>query len=240
MWIGTKEGGLGHLTQDGITWYNKANSGLPRDYIKNVKIGPDGRIWFSSGAFNYGGLVVYDKGDFEIFTPENSLLDQHIVVDIDIDQIGNVYIVTGGKVGQTNVYRITGKSWDCLADGIYWVSAFSVGPTGSVYLVVDMSLSSYSPSSNSLLKYSNEWQRIETDFKTSTSFGYSIKADNRNYCWVAGFKENYTVLHVFTGESWEESPKGLFPEDYFTTIETDSDNNIWIGTARNGVFIINQ
>jgi ligand-binding sensor domain-containing protein len=47
LWIGTNGGGLGHLSKTGITWYTKANSSLPRDYISNVEVGLDGQIWFS-------------------------------------------------------------------------------------------------------------------------------------------------------------------------------------------------
>jgi ligand-binding sensor domain-containing protein len=50
----------------------------------------------------------------------------------------------------------------------------------------------------------------------------------------------YKISRVFNGESWEESPDGIFPEDRITTIEPDRDNNIWIGTAHNGVFILIQ
>ena len=244
LWIGTNGGGLGHLTQKGITWYTKANSGLPRDYIRNVEIGLDGRIWFSSCAYNLGGLVVYDDRKFETFTPENSSMNQNVVYDIEIDQDGNVYIITSGKVGRTNIYRITDKSWDCLGNEngtFYWVSVFSVGPKGSIYLLEDFSLSSSSLNSNALFEYSdNKWQKIETDFMSGVSPSTSIKVDKRDYCWLAGFKGNLPVLHVFNGELWEESPEGTFPDDYITTIETDSDNNIWIGTAHNGIFILNQ
>ena len=244
LWIGTNGGGLGHFTQEGITWYTKANSGLPRDYIRNVEIGLDGRIWFSSCAYNLGGLVVYDGRKFETFTPENSSINQNVVEDIEIDQVGNIYIITSGKVGKTNIYRITDRSWDCLGNEngtFYWVFDFSVGPKGSIYLLEDFSLSSSSLNSNTLYVYNdNKWQRIETDFMSGVSSSSSIKVDKRGYCWLAGFKGNLPVLHVFNGELWEESPEGIFPEDYITTIETDSDNNIWIGTANNGVFILNQ
>jgi hypothetical protein len=80
----------------------------------------------------------------------------------------------------------------------------------------------------------------EADFISGISPFTSIKADKRNYCWLAGFKGNSPVLHVFDGEVWESSPEGIFPDDFITTIETDNDNNIWVGTNNNGVFILNQ
>jgi ligand-binding sensor domain-containing protein len=173
LWIGTNGGGLGHLTEKGLTWYTKANAGLPRDYISNVEAGLDGRIWFSSCASDLGGVVVYDGNKFKLFTPENSKMNQNVVAYIEIDLDGSVYIITSGKVTR--------------------ISPFS-----------------------------------------------SVKADKRNYCWLAGFRENSPVLHVYNGASWVSSPEGLFPDDFITAIETDSDNNIWAGTNKNGVFVLNQ
>jgi ligand-binding sensor domain-containing protein len=75
LWIATSGGGLGHLTENGITWFTVANSSIPRDYMTNVEVGLDGRVWFSSGAHDYGGLVVYDGNNFNLFTPEKSMLN---------------------------------------------------------------------------------------------------------------------------------------------------------------------
>jgi ligand-binding sensor domain-containing protein len=244
LWIGTNGGGLGHLTSEGFTWYTKANAGLPRDYIRNVEVGSDGRIWFSSCAHDLGGLVVYDGKKFKLFTPDNSPMNQNVVHDIEIDRYGSVYIVSSGKVGRTNVYRISDNSWHCLGDEdgtFYWVFVFSVSPAGVIYLIEDFSLSSSSLNSNALFEYrDNTWQNVEADFISGISPFTSIKADKRNYCWLAGFRGNSPVLHVFNGEVWESSPEGILPDDFITTIETDNDNNIWVGTNSNGVFILNQ
>ncbi|MCK4346127.1 MAG: hypothetical protein KAX05_12655 [Bacteroidales bacterium] len=242
LWIGTKDGGLGHLTKNGITWYTKANSGLPRDYIGNVEVGLDGRVWFSSGAHDYGGLVVYDGKKFYLFTPDNSMLNQHVIADIGIDHDGSIYIITTGKVGKTNVYRISDNSWECLGndDGnFYWVTVFTVGPTGIIYLLEDFGLSSSSSNSNTLFEFrDNDWKKLEADFMLT--FFTAIKADRRNYCWAANIEDNSYALHVYNGNSWEEPLEELFLGDKITTIETDNDNNIWIGTTQNGVFILKQ
>lgn len=241
IWIGTNGGGLGHFTGKGFTWYTKANAGLPRDYIRNVEIEPNGKVWFSSCAFRLGGLGVFDSKKFEFFTPENSPLNQNMIEDIEIDQDGKVYIATTGTVGKTNIYRISDKSWDCLGDekGIfYWVFSFTVGPSGIIYLVEDFSLSSSFRSNNLFRFEDNKWQKI--DDIPRISFFTRLKADKRNYCWLAGYGDHSAILHVYNGESWLNSPEDIFPDDYITTIETDSDNNIWVGTSQNGVFIINQ
>ncbi len=71
-------------------------------------------------------------------------------------------------------------------------------------------------------------------------FFTALKADRRNYLWGATIEGNSYLLRVFDGISWVLAPAGLFSGDKITEIETDFDNNIWIGTGRNGIFILRQ
>ena len=244
VWIGTNGGGLGQFTGKDFIWYTNANAGLPRDYIKNVKIAPNGNIWFTSCAFKLGGLGIFDGKRFEFLTPENSPLNQNIITDIEIDQAGVIYIATSGTVGKTNVYRISENSWECLGEEkgtFYWVWSFTVGPSGNIYLVEDFSLSSYWPNPNKLFEFrDNKWQRINTDNVPEMGFFSPLISDKRNYCWVAANLNDSAVLYVYDGKSWKSSPQGTFPNDMITTLKVDSNNNIWVGTYNNGVFIINQ
>jgi ligand-binding sensor domain-containing protein len=244
VWIGSGGGGLGHLTGKEFIWYTSSNSNLPWDYVRDVKIAPDGKVWFSSSAYNIGGLGVFNDGKLEIFTPENSPLNQNIINEVEIDQNGLVYIATAGTVGRSNIYRISDKSWDCLGDEkgtFYWVFSLTTGPSGIIYLVEDFSLSSSSLSKNTLYEFrDNKWEKIEFADIFRVDFFAHIKADRRNYCWVGGQGDNSAILHVYNGETWLSSPEGTLPDDYITAIEVDDDNNIWVGTFQNGVFILNQ
>lgn len=245
LWVGTSGGGLGHVTKDGITWYTKDNSGLPRDYITNVEVGLDGRVWFSSGAHDYGGLVVYNGKKFDLFTPDNSILNQHVIGDMAIDHYGSIYVMTLSKVTRSNIYRISGNSWNCLGNysgTFYWIWAFTVSPTGTIYLLEDFGLSSSLADTNKLYIYKNsEWTRLKPDFMTSRTYIFTIlKADRRSYCWAVSIDGNTYVLRVYDGKNWIKAPENLFNGDKITVIETDFDNNIWIGTANNGVFTLKQ
>ena len=243
VWIGTNGGGLAHFDDNRVTWYTEANAGLPRDYISNVEIGADGKVWFSSCAFRIGGLCVFDGEKFEIFTPENSPLNQNIIEDIEIGPEGEVYIATSGTVGKTNIYRITNNTWDCLGNEegmFYWVNSFTTGPSGSIFLIEDFSLSSTFMNPANLFEYSDdEWHKIDSDNTQDFRFFTRIKADKRNYCWVSCHKNGSLVLYVYEGSAWISSPDDIFWDTYITTIETDNENNIWIGTA-DGVYILNQ
>ncbi len=243
VWIGTNGGGLGHLTEKGFTWFTSQNAGLPRDYIAHVKIAPDGKVWFTSCAFRLGGLGIYNGKSFEFLTPENSPLNQNIIDDIEISGEGVVYIATSGTVGHSNIYRISDNSWKCLGDEkgtFYWVFSFSLSPSGNIFVVEDFSLSSLFRT-NILYQFSNDkWEKIETNGISPRGFFSRVVADKRGYCWMPDFSGNKPVLHVFNGKTWATSPDNTFPDDYFTIIETDSKNNIWVGTSKNGIFILNQ
>ncbi len=244
VWIGTNGGGLGHLDGDKLTWYNMANAELPRDVVMNVEAAPDGNIWFASCAFRLGGLGIFNGKKFTFLTPENSPLNQNIIEDIEIDRDGNVYIATTGTVGRTNIYRITDNSWECLGNEegtFYWIMSFTISPEGTIYLVEDFSLSSLW-SQNKLFKFENDdWENIKTDENLQISFFSTIKADKRNYCWLTSSGEDDPALLVFNGHTWFSSPEGLFPDaSIITSIETDNENNIWVGTWSNGIFILNQ
>jgi len=244
VWIGTDGGGLGHFNGRDFTWYTKENAGLPRDYVKNVETTSDGNVWFSSCAHRIGGLGFYNGEQFEFFTPENSPLNQNIIQDIEIDTDDAVYLATSGTVWKTNIYRISDKKWDCLGNEegtFYWVNSFSVTPAGNIYLVEDFSLSSSSYNSSKVYELiDREWHLVESDFLTRINPFTSIETDMRGYCWLSGFNAESPVLNVYNGKSWQISPEGFLPEDFITVIEADSENNIWIGTYANGVFILHQ
>lgn len=245
LWFGTSGGGLGHMTPEGIKWYTVANSGLPRDYIVNVEVGLDGRVWFSSGAHDYGGLVVYDGKKFDLYTPENSILNQHVIGDLAIDHYGSIYAMTLSKVTKSNIYRISGNYWECLGNQngtFYWIWVFTVSPLSTIYLLEDFGLSSALADTNKLYIYENgEWERLKPDFMTSRIFFFTaLKADRRSYCWAVSIEGNSYILRVYDGNRWINAPEDLVNHDKITVIETDFDNNIWIGTAGNGVFILKQ
>lgn len=243
VWIGTKDGGLCHFTHRDFEWYNSENAGLPRDYVMNVEASPDGKVWFASCAHKLGGLGIYDGRKFTFLTPENSPLNQNLIVDIEIDNEGYVYIATGGKVGRTNIYRIKDNQWRCLGEEegtFYWVMSFTIGPSGSIYLVEDFALASFLAENRLFRYYNDEWENITLEEGRQICFIGTVEADKRDYCWVTTIGQNGPVLCVYDGHSWKISPDGIIGGEFATVIESDHDNNIWIGTYNDGIYILEQ
>jgi hypothetical protein len=242
VWIGTS-GGLCHFQEGQTTWYTKENAGLPRDYVMNVEAAPDGRIWFASCAHQLGGMGIYDGRNFTFLTPENSPLNQNMIDDIEINEHGIVYISTSGTVGMTNIYSVDGNDWKCLGSEegtFYWVFNFSISPSGIIYLVEDFSLSS-TFRTNKLYGYSNnEWENISLEEGRQIGFFGLTGTDKRDYCWVPSASQEGLSMMVYTGKKWEISPTDFITGDIITVIEADKNNNVWLGTYTDGIFILNQ
>jgi len=244
IWAGTNGGGLAHIDGNGITYYDTSNSGLPRDYVSEVEIAPDGKVWFTSCAFNIGGLGIYDGRKFEFLTPENSPLNQNLIFALDINSDGIVYLATSGTVGRTNIYRITGRKWECLGDEggtFYCVFSFDAGPSGLLYLIEDFSLSSAFHTTNNLYELQDDkWKLIDSGNISGIGFFARVALDKRNYCWIADHKDGSIILNVYNGRSWQSSMPRTFPDDFITTLKVDHENNIWLGTYQNGIIVLNQ
>jgi len=168
IWIGTSDSGLIRFDQGDMISYTVENSSFPRNLIAEVKASDDGTIWFTSCAHQLGGLMKYDGEGFELFTPENSILNQNIVSNLTLDLSGNLFLSSAGTVGKSCVFRVSGEQWECLGDEdgtFYWVSVMDISFSGELYLVEDFSLSS-AIQEDKLYVYSNlDWHILETDFE---------------------------------------------------------------------------
>jgi ligand-binding sensor domain-containing protein len=244
VWLGTKEKGLARFSKGEFTFYTSKNAGLPRDYVNEVEVAPNGKVWFSSSAHNLGGLMCYDSGTFSLFTPENSILNRHVIQNLKVDRDSRVYFATLGTVGSAAVFRIDNQNnWKQLGGdaSFYWISSLSINSKGEAFVAVDYSLSSYSGHENYLAFLDGkEWKRFETGFQFSILPRMFI--DKRDYVWVYGYgtvEGNYPGYFVFDGREWHHSAEGQIPEVFIKSGRVDERNNIWFCTDE-GIFILKQ
>ena len=243
VWIATKDRGLAMLSDGKSTYYTKENSGLPRDLIIAVEAAPDGSVWFSSSAHKLGGLMHFDGEDFDLFTPENSILNQNLIIDLKIDRLGNVFFTSEGTVTEAKVFMIDQRRRMTALGGdtkFYWIGSLDVNSKSEVIIADDHSLSScWGCYTDAISVYRNgKWTKIEADF--DLGFLNRMFVDKRDYIWVQGsVKSDYHSYFVFDGDEWHRSPKDMFSDAFIHSVKVDPHNNIWFCT-NDGIYILSQ
>ncbi|MDE2815317.1 MAG: hypothetical protein OXM03_07455 [Chloroflexota bacterium] len=92
IWVGTNGGGVS--VYNSVTWlpHNTNNSALIHDTVRNITVGPDGRVWLATP----GGVNVYDGTNWTRHTIFNTGIASNDVYDIAIDKAGRVWVATNG------------------------------------------------------------------------------------------------------------------------------------------------
>ena len=123
IWVGTAGGGLVKIDKTtGIAlFYNKANSGLPDNYVNSIAIDGAGNKWIGT---MWGGLSVYNQGGVidinDIHAPDNKLLvypnparDKLTVVTHGAMQTAAIYTLQGQLVKSV---KLKTQSPKCVVD----------------------------------------------------------------------------------------------------------------------------
>jgi ligand-binding sensor domain-containing protein len=244
IWLATKDKGLALFLNEKFIYYTMANAGLPRDLIITVEAAPDKTVWFSCSAHQLGGLMHFDGKKFELFTPENSILNQNLILDLKIDRDGNIFVTSEGTVKQAKVFKIDNKGiWKMLDDEVefYWIAGIDVNSKSEVVLITDHSLSSCVGcyTDEVMIHQNGKWNKIERDFELHVFFRQMF-VDKRDYIWVRGIvKENETGLFVYDGKKWYRPAKGQIPDSFINSVKVDDKNSIWFCTNE-GIYILKQ
>ena len=240
LWFGTISSGLGKLKNGSISYFTKASHGLPRtEYIRNIVCDRGGGVWFNSSAHKMGGLAYYKNGSFTFYNPENSILPDNLVKSIAYSG-NNIYVSTGGYVGQQKLVKISGDQWELLPVTGYYLMDMTVDRNEILYLIDDYSLSSSMLNKSRIIVF--DGHKIETlvpDIVSGSWYHpYIVKTDMRNYLWAAKFgSETHNSLQVYNGKVWIEPTS--FPEDFIHCISIDNQNSVWLGTD-NGIYLLEQ
>ena len=90
VWVGTN--GHGVSVYNGVTWtdHTTTNSAIASDTIRDITIGPDGRVWLATS----NGVSVYDGARWTNYNSFASGITSNDVYDIAIDAAGQVWVAT--------------------------------------------------------------------------------------------------------------------------------------------------
>lgn len=111
VWIGTQSGGISRLQKSNNTWfyYNKANSGLPDNFINDLAIDASGYKWI---ATKQKGLVRFDGTNWVNYNTSNSTIPSNNVSSIAVDSRNNIWVGTDNGLARYN-----GSNWTIFNTG---------------------------------------------------------------------------------------------------------------------------
>ncbi|MEN3038802.1 MAG: two-component regulator propeller domain-containing protein, partial [Candidatus Kryptonium sp.] len=223
VWVGTS-GGLVWLdmTTEVMTFYNKANLGLPSNFVRSIAIDGQGNKWIGTG----GGLAMFDGSRWTVYNTSNSGLPSDFVRSIAVDGQGNKWIGTWGG----GLVMFDGLRWT-----IYNTSNSGLSSDYVNSIAIDDQGNKWIGTRGGLVKFDSlRWtvyNRSNSNLPSDTV--YSIAIDGQGNKWIG----TYGGLAMFDGSRWtvyNTSNSGL-PSDYVYSIAIDGQGNKWIGTGGGGL-----
>ncbi|MEW4923742.1 two-component regulator propeller domain-containing protein [Algibacter sp. 2305UL17-15] len=251
IWIATLGGGLNlydYLNDDFIVYKKDVNNltSLPSNQLYKLFEDSKGNLWIGSED----GLCLFAEAS-NVFIPYhqsrgNDSRGQNIVTSIYESDDGNLWIGTFG--GGLNKFLIADKTFNhfesddrIFEDFIHTISKLNdetllVGTSGSGLLRFDIKTGKFSNFFNDALKLKREIKIVR-----------SLYTDKQNNLWIGTDGNGIIRVEHIEGHSpkvinYNHKPgvySSLSGNAVYTIIEDDEDN-IWIGTAWNGINVLSQ
>ncbi len=266
LWIGTINGGIVRLNKvtDELTFYNRANAGIPANDIDSLATDSDGNLWIGSVR---SGIGMFDGKNCTVYNEENSDFPYDgWTTEIETDPDGNKWIGSGGYLS-----KFDGTGWTSAdigpallphfdindiefdREGNVWIgTSLGFGRFDEDELQVDyvvyevyMEVSALEIDSDDniwvgtgegLIKYDGENMTVfDTDnSQLPDNTITSLALDSEENVWLGTSHEG---LVKFDGTDWEvfNTENSGLPENNIYAVETDADGNIWCGLSQSGL-----
>ena len=221
LWAGTY-GGLVKYDKvtAGTVFYNKANSGLPRNEVGPIAIESNGDIWIITDA----GLSNYDGNNWRIYDTTNSNMPNQYLHDIAIDQNGLKWIAstfglisfdgTNWSIYDTANSNITGQG----------ISRVFISPTNEKWTCSNLGIERFDGTNWTFYDYTV----APYSFYNTTDLAFN--GNDVYVCTHGDFGQGEGLVH-FDGNIWSAynpSNSGL-PFSRTECLDVDTAGNLWIG-----------
>ena len=189
-----------------------------------------GNMWF--GSWEGSGVARFDGESWTYFMNEEVGFNGNIT-SIGEDVNGNIWVSCYGN-GSGYVFRYDGASWQQLS---------LPSPADSAYITeifFDSMGNTWFACSNIITKYDGDTWTFFTLEDGIPGLCLDIAEDSRGNLWFGGTYD----LVKYDGENWT----GYSAEDGMVAVSVgniyavyaDADDNIWVGTYRGGISVLNQ
>ncbi len=219
VWAGAF-GGASRLYNETWTSFDET-TGLVSPRVEAVYVKSDGSVWFGTT----GGVTAFDWQDFVSYTTQDGLIDNW-VRDI-AEYAGALYFATteglavfdGSDWGEiTSVEGLASDNVNCLTaslDGLF------VGTHGEGVCLFDGS----------------DWRTFTGGDGIEGSVIADLFTDPHGYVWAV----TEIGISLYGGSSWLSFNRmdGL-PDDQLLSIAADEDGNVYVGTAKSGLWCWHQ
>jgi len=262
MWVGNI-GGLVRINRitGEQTFFNKANTSLPDNYITCMASDQQGHIWV--GTY-WGGIFEFDGTTLcAVYNTDNSPLTDNHIAAIAVDDSNRIWI----SMYKENLAVLDGEDWTVYT----WEDFRSLylGPrdltidaTGAVWVVImntpvrfdgkewvthefDTGVNTMATDKQGLLwafinkeglgEYDgNEWTIYPVPDSLSDKQVVSLAVDSFGTKWMASWGN---ALISFDGNTWTQycTKNSDIPSDTLLSVAVDADGCIWVGTTEKGV-----
>ncbi len=225
LWIATS-GGLVKYDKvtDQVTFFNKGNSGIPRNEISAMDVEPNGNLWMITEA----GLSSFDGSNWALYDTANSGLPNPYLRDIAVEQNGVKWIASS-----TGLISFDGTTWS-----VYDTSNSNISSQFAARVFISPSGEKWIGSSDGMERFDGtNW--ILYDFNVAPFAFYNttdlVFRNNEVFVATHGDFGQGEGLAKFDGSVWsvyDPSNSGL-PYSRVECMALDTSGDLWIGNFDN-------
>jgi ligand-binding sensor domain-containing protein/serine phosphatase RsbU (regulator of sigma subunit) len=234
LWISTYNGVFKLLpdnevehTYSNIVHYSTAN-GLPNNYIKTIYQDWEGNNWIAT----YGNGLAFSVDEAFTFQYKNiDKLNGNILSIAESEStiwLGGESVIAKIDKASNNIILLDGKN-GIPKDNIV---ALYLDPNQNLWIASE---------ENGIYQLNTKSNRASVYFKSNNSLGNKINSitGNEETVWAAT-ENGVLVFDLKTGKSQLYNTDQALPHNNIKYVYIDSENNPWIATKSQGVFVLNS
>ncbi len=142
VWIGN-DGLVCYDGQDFVR-YELLNEDTPLNRVMSIASDSEGKVWFASwnrldGGETIGGVVSFEQEEFNVYTPDNSDLNEHMNFDIEIDLDDNIWLAQFNSLVKFDGSQWTTYGSDDLGFEPFMIREIEINSQNDVIGIIDYS-----------------------------------------------------------------------------------------------------